>query len=93
MNGDDAEQVFWAIQQYKAAATSNKPKIILVQGAPFHLSEKLNLPVYFDQSGVLVKKLGITQVPSRVSQKDKTLVIDEVELKAEETLTDPKGSK
>jgi conjugal transfer pilus assembly protein TraW len=93
VDGDDAEQVFWAIQQYKAAASLHKPKIILVQGAPFNLSKKLNLPVYFDQFGVLVKKLGITQVPARVSQKEKTLVIDEVDPKAGVDLTDPTGSK
>ncbi|MCE3231706.1 MAG: hypothetical protein K0R52_1634 [Alphaproteobacteria bacterium] len=90
VDGDDAEQVFWAIQQYKAAASL---QIILVQGAPFNLSKKLNLPVYFDQFGVLVKKLGITQVPARVSQKEKTLVIDEVDPKAGVDLTDPTGSK
>jgi conjugal transfer pilus assembly protein TraW len=93
VDGDDAEQVFWAIQQYKTAASLHKPKIILVQGAPFDLSKKLNLPVYFDQSGVLVKKLGITQVPARISQKEKTLVIDEVDPKAGVDLTDPTGSK
>jgi conjugal transfer pilus assembly protein TraW len=93
VDGDDAEQVFWAIQQYKAATSLHKPKIILVQGAPFNLSKKLNLPVYFDQFGVLVKKLGITQVPARVSQKEKALVIDEVDPKAEDGLTEPTGSK
>jgi conjugal transfer pilus assembly protein TraW len=93
VDGDDAEQVSWAIQQYKAAASLHKPKIILVQGAPFNLSKKLNLPVYFDQSGVLVKKLGITQVPARVSQKEKALVIDEVDPKAGVDLTGPIGSK
>lgn len=103
VDGDDSEQVFWAIQQYKAAENPHKPKIILVQGAPFDLSKKLDLPIYFDQSGVLVKKLGITQVPARVSQKDKILVIDEVEIKdtrvkdarvkAEANLADPAGLK
>ena len=78
VDGDDSEQVFWAIQQYKAAESSQKPKIILVQGAPLELSKKLDLPVYFDQSGVLVKKLGISQVPARVSQKDKVLLVEEI---------------
>jgi conjugal transfer pilus assembly protein TraW len=78
VDGDDSEQVFWAIQQYKAAEGSQKPKIILVQGAPFELTKKLDLPVYFDQSGVLVKKLGISQVPARVSQNDKVLLVEEI---------------
>jgi conjugal transfer pilus assembly protein TraW len=93
VDGEDADQVFWAIQQYKAAQASYKPKIILVQGLPFDLSRKFNLPVYFDQFGALVKKLGITQVPAKVSQAGKTLVIDEVALKIEEFSGSPRGLK
>lgn len=83
LDGDDSEQVGWAIQQYKAADALHKPKIILIQGAPLDLSKQLNLPIYFDQSGVLVKKFGITQIPARVSQKSKVLQIDELELTGE----------
>ena len=83
VDGDDSEQVAWAIKQHQLAEVSHKPKIILVQGAPLKLSEKLNLPIYFDQSGVLVKKFGINQVPARVSQKEKVLIVDEVNLTGE----------
>jgi conjugal transfer pilus assembly protein TraW len=93
VDGEDAEQVFWAIRQYQAAQVPHKPKIILVQGLPFDLSRKFNLPVYFDQFGTLVKKLGITQVPAKVSQVGKALVIDEVALKAEEFSESPRGLK
>jgi conjugal transfer pilus assembly protein TraW len=93
VDGDDETQVAWAIQQHQAEKVSQKPKIILVQGVPFELSKKLNLPVYFDQSGVLVKKFGIGQVPAKVSQKEKTLVVDEVSLDMEAQLPDPIGSK
>lgn len=78
VDGDDSQQVAWAISQHQQADASHKPKIVLVQGAPFELSRKLGLPLYFDQSGVLVKKFGITQIPARVSQKGKVLVVDEV---------------
>jgi conjugal transfer pilus assembly protein TraW len=84
VDGDDSSQVSWAIQQFQAAEASLKPKIILVQGAPINLSKKLDLPIYFDQSGVLVKKLGISQVPVRVSQKEKALIIEEITAKSEE---------
>jgi conjugal transfer pilus assembly protein TraW len=84
VDGDDSEQVAWAIKQHQLAEVSHKPKIILVQGAPFELSKKLNLPVYFDQSGVLVKKFGIGQVPARVSQKERALIVDGVNLTGEE---------
>jgi conjugal transfer pilus assembly protein TraW len=77
VDGDDETQVAWAIQQFKQTTTNTKPKIILIKGAPFDLSEKLSLPVYFDQSGVLIKKFGIAQVPARVTQKDKILWVEE----------------
>lgn len=86
VDGDDPEQVAWAIKQHQIAEALHKPKIILVQGAPFDLSKKLNLPVYFDQSGVLVKKFGIAQVPAKVSQgSDKgrqKLLVEEVSASA-----------
>ena len=78
VDGEDETQVAWAIRQHQAAPAKAKPKIILVQGAPFDMSQKLNLPVYFDQAGVLVRKFGITQVPARVSQQNRKLVIEEV---------------
>jgi len=80
VDGDDESQVAWAIQQHQAANALHKPKIVLVQGAPLELSRKLSLPVYFDQSGILVKKFGITQMPARVSQKERALIVEEVNL-------------
>ena len=35
-------------------------------------------PVYYDQEGTLVRKLGITGVPAIVSQEGSRLRIDEV---------------
>ena len=91
VDGDDENQVAWAIRQHQAAKALNKPKIVLVQGAPLEWSQKLGLPIYFDQSGVLVKKFGITQVPARVFQKEKRLVVDEIELRGEVPLPDTIG--
>jgi len=93
VDGDDAEQVAWAIRQRQTAEPFHKPKIILVQGAPFDLSKKISLPIYFDQSGVLVKKLGITQVPARVFQKEKILMVDEVDPSAEPSLSESREPK
>jgi conjugal transfer pilus assembly protein TraW len=88
VDGDDDSQVAWAIQQYKAAKEVSKPRIVLVQGTPVELSRKLGLPVYFDQSGVLVKKFGIAQVPARVAQKEKMLVVEETDPNTEPDLRD-----
>lgn len=93
VDGDDPKQVAWAIKQRQLADASRKPKIILVQGVPFDLSKKLNLPVYFDQSGVLVRKFGITQTPATVLQKGKALLVTEVNLDTEPHSPDPAGAK
>lgn len=47
-----------------------KVKLILVKGAPLALSQELGIPVYFDQGGFLVKKLGIQHIPAIVSQSN-----------------------
>jgi conjugal transfer pilus assembly protein TraW len=78
VDGDDPDQVAWAVKEHQLAINNHKPKIILVNGAPFDLSKEIELPVYFDQSGALVKKFGIGQVPARVSQQDKLLLIEEL---------------
>ena len=38
------------------------------------------MPVYFDQQGLLTRRLGITQVPALVSQEGMRLRIDELEV-------------
>ena len=75
IDGDDKPQVDWAISQAK-----DKHKIILVKGQPFKLMDAHSRIFYFDQNGYLVKKLGITQVPARVSQEAKLLKIEELKI-------------
>lgn len=73
LDGDDPEQVAWAMEQEKAG-----PKVvwILVKGAPFtFLSAKRS--VFFDQQGVLVKKLGIHHVPASAYQEANLLRLTE----------------
>jgi len=55
-----------------------KVKPILVGGSYIDLMRAWNKPVYYDQDGVLVRKLGITAVPAIVSQEGARLRIDEV---------------
>lgn len=80
IDGDDSDQVAWAKGFYDVIGESYKPKIIMIKGSPLELSESHNVPVYFDQGGTLVKKFGITQVPAHVSQKNKILQIEEIDL-------------
>lgn len=68
IDGDDEEQVKWSLSQ--------KGKKVLVKGAPLGLAKEYKTHFYFDQAGVLVKKLGINSVPTKVSQKGEKLLIE-----------------
>lgn len=79
IQGDDADQVAWAANKYLHEEI--RVKIILVSGSPFELMEAWDTPVYFDQAGVLTKKLGIEAVPAVVEQEDLRFKITEIKLK------------
>ncbi|MCE4155953.1 hypothetical protein FI642_00175, partial [Escherichia coli] len=64
INGDDPAQVSWMKRQTPPTLES---KIILVQGSIPEMQKSLDSRVYFDQNGVLCQRLGIDQVPARVS--------------------------
>lgn len=79
-DGDDSEQWAWVKEKFSQAIENNSIRLILVRGTPLELAEELGIPVYFDQAGVLTKKLGIRHVPAVVSQEDKRLRIEEIKL-------------
>lgn len=70
IDGDDITQVAWALNQ--------DGKIVLTQGAPLLLTKEHKRTFFFDQGGLLVKKFHLTKIPVRVSQKDKALMIEEI---------------
>jgi conjugal transfer pilus assembly protein TraW len=70
IDGDDVPQVSWALNQ--------DGKIVLTQGTPVLLTNEHKRTFFFDQGGVLAKKFSISNVPIRVSQKDKVLMIEEI---------------
>ena len=72
----DAEQVQRA--EAITAANQGKVKLILTGGSYLELMRRWQRPVYFDQQGKLVAKLGIRQVPALVSQDGRRLRIDEI---------------
>ena len=79
IDGDDKLQVDWSIKN-----NPSNTKIILTNGAPFKLIEQHKRTFYFDQSGKLVKKFGISQIPARITQKAHMLQIEEILLNHEE---------
>ena len=78
IDGANNDQINWALKEDRQGEASNT--IILVNGRPLDLMKKLNKEIYFDQHGGLTKKLGITQVPARVSQEGKKLLIEEIKV-------------
>lgn len=59
-------------------AKAHKGKWILVKGKPLDLEKDERRAVYFDQFGLLRKKLSIKRVPLRVSQEGKRLKLEEI---------------
>lgn len=74
----DKNQVAFAKRYLDSREGLAKP--ILVGGSYFELMKKWDTPVYFDQQGALIRKLGIQHVPAIVSQEGKRLRIDEIAL-------------
>jgi conjugal transfer pilus assembly protein TraW len=74
-DGDNKEHIAWA------KSKGDRTKWILVKENPFALEEENERSVFFDQHGILVKKLTITSIPSHVSQEGKRLKIESCPLK------------
>lgn len=70
----DADQVRLARSKLDELGAGLKP--VLVGGSYLALMRTWQVPVYFDQDGALVRRLGIGQVPALVVQDGKRLRID-----------------
>jgi len=55
-------------------------KLILTGGSYLDLMRQWRIPVFYDQQGLLTRRLGIKQVPALVSQDGLRLRIDELEI-------------
>ncbi len=75
LDARDADQIAWMGHHLD---TFKNAKIILTGGSPFDLMETWQRPVYFDQSGILTKKLGMPAVPAVVRGKGRVLEIQEL---------------
>ena len=91
-DGDDEEQLDWVKKQLVKSTEINPIRLILTQGTPLTLAEELKNPVYFDQGGILSKKLGIRYVPAVVSQEILRLRIEEIELPPSKELLIEEGT-
>lgn len=75
----DEAQLKYALEKYSHAEI--KPRLILTGGSPIDIEKDHNLDVYYDQQGILTKKLGIEQVPAEMKQEGTVLVLQEVMVK------------
>ena len=73
IDGDDETQINLALKLRKEK--QERVKIILVKGSPLKLQREEKIWIYFDQGGILTSKLGITQVPTLVTQEGVQLKI------------------
>lgn len=73
IDGDNKDQIRLALSLRKKKA--GKGKIILLKGSPLALQRKHKVWIYFDQAGIITRKLGITEIPAIVEQEDLRLRI------------------
>ena len=62
------------------ASYQGRVKPILVGGSYLELMKSWRIPIYYDQHGLLTRRLGIAQVPALVSQEGLRLRVDELDL-------------
>ena len=78
VNGDDKAQMRWI---KRALSSCNAPKMILTGGSIYDAEALLNTVIYFDQAGVITKKLKIKALPARVTRQNNALYIEELHIK------------
>ena len=76
IDGEDEDQVNWAVNQFRS--NTKKTKIILTSGSFMKLDKSYKIWFYYDQGGMYTKKLNIHHVPATVNQEGKQLRVDEV---------------
>lgn len=75
-DGSQDKQIAWAKNE------NEKSTWILVKGKPLELEQAIKKPIYFDQSGFLATKFGITHIPAKVSQDGLLLKIEEIPIES-----------
>lgn len=77
LDGDDAEQVKWALE----STTQTNALLVLTSGDVFDRMKSAQRRFYFDQGGSLTAKFGIRHVPAVVHQDGSVLRVVEVALR------------
>lgn len=77
INGDSQAEVKWALKRCDDTLID---RIILVDGCYSCLQKEFPRQIYFDQGQMLINHFGILKTPSIVSQRGRSLVIQEYAL-------------
>ena len=80
IDGTRPAEVRWALEE---AAPS---KIVLLAGRPLELARTHGRTFYFDQAGALAERFGLSATPSRITQHESLLRIDEIVLRTADPL-------
>lgn len=78
LDGDDPEQVLWALKEHRQRG--DLAKCVLINGSVIALMEQTEVRFYFDQAGILTRHFHIEQIPAIVEQKGTALWISEIKL-------------
>ena len=74
LDGSKETHLAWARQQ------SGNFKWVLVKGKPTEVEEKEKRPIYFDQGGAYTTRFEIENIPAKVVQRGKYLLVQELVL-------------
>ena len=80
IDGTRPAEVRWALEE------ATPSKIVLLAGRPLELARTHGRTFYFDQAGALTERFGLSATPSRITQYESLLRIDEIVLRTAEVL-------
>lgn len=78
VDGDDADQVAFAIRRAKRNPDRERVYIVLVNGAPLELMRRHKVEMFFDQDASLTSRFSVTHVPAVVEREGRKLRVSEV---------------
>ena len=80
IDGTRRAEVQWALDE------ETPSKIVLLAGRPLELARTHGRPFFYDQAGALAERFGLSATPSRITQHELLLRIDEIVLRTADVL-------
>ena len=80
IDAERRKETRWVRQQCWGTTSRLPCRIILTAGRPIELSNRLGVPIYFDQQGKISSSFGIHHTPAVMQQQGEHLLLEEVAL-------------